>query len=82
MFPDLFYKIFEALPRQGPGSYEYTLKAFSMLKNIPPYPMILDLGCGTGSQTIDLVKISNGKVFAVDTHLPFLKKLAGRAKTP
>ncbi|MFC1725798.1 class I SAM-dependent methyltransferase [candidate division KSB1 bacterium] len=80
MFTDLFFKIFESLPRQGPGSNKYTREAYAALKNIPQNPRILDLGCGSGFQTIELADISNGQICAVDTHLSFLKKLTGYAK--
>lgn len=44
---------------------EFTRTAFEM---IPPIenPSILDLGCGTGVRTIELAKMSNGKITAID----------------
>jgi ubiquinone/menaquinone biosynthesis C-methylase UbiE len=36
----------------------------------------LDIGCGPGVQTIELAKISNGKIIALDNHQGFLDKLA------
>ncbi|MBT8506947.1 SAM-dependent methyltransferase [Methanomicrobiaceae archaeon CYW5] len=74
-------KMHEGLPRQGPGSNECTRKAFSMLKNLPEHPEILDIGCGSGMQTVELARICpEGHVTAVDIHPPFLDDLARRAE--
>ncbi|KXH76740.1 MAG: hypothetical protein AM326_06635 [Candidatus Thorarchaeota archaeon SMTZ-45] len=58
---------------------EFTRTAFSM---IPPIdnPCILDIGCGTGVQTIELAKISNGKVTAIDIDAKALDILRHKAK--
>ncbi|TAJ43895.1 class I SAM-dependent methyltransferase [Methanofollis fontis] len=73
-------KMHEGLPRQGPGSNECTRKAFSMLKDLPERPEILDIGCGSGMQTIELARICpDCRITAVDIHQPFLDDLAGRA---
>lgn len=77
---DLFYEIFEDLPRQGPGDMESTKKALSMVDGLPPDPEILDIGCGVGKQTIDLACLTNGRILAVDNHEAFLKKLALNVK--
>jgi ubiquinone/menaquinone biosynthesis C-methylase UbiE len=70
----------EGLPRQGPGSNECTRKAFSMLKDLPERPEILDIGCGSGMQTIELARICpDCHITAVDIHQPFLDDLARRA---
>jgi hypothetical protein len=55
---DLYFKIFEALPRQGPGDEAATKKAFQRLSGLPQSPAILDVGCGTGSQTLVLATLS------------------------
>eukprot|EP00826_Nyctotherus_ovalis_P035279 TRINITY_DN3018_c0_g1_i10.p2 TRINITY_DN3018_c0_g1~~TRINITY_DN3018_c0_g1_i10.p2 ORF type:complete len:249 (+),score=77.29 TRINITY_DN3018_c0_g1_i10:142-888(+) len=68
----VFFEFHEGLPRQGPGSFECTSRAFSMLKDLPKDPDILDIGCGTGAQTFDLAKLSSGKILAVDKHIPFI----------
>ena len=48
---ELFYSIFENIPRQGPGTKASTLKAFSAIKTLPQDAQILDIGCGKGVQT-------------------------------
>ena len=75
-----FYELFSMLPRQGPGDNESTQKAFGLMVGIPPKPYILDIGCGVGMQTIELARISNGTIIALDNHQPFLDKLMEKAK--
>lgn len=72
---EYFYKLFDLLPRAGPGNYESTRRAFEAIPELPKRPLILDLGCGPGEQTIDLAKISKGKIIALDRHQPFLDTL-------
>jgi len=59
--------IYGSLPRQGPGNAESTRKAFSMLGELPERPMTLDIGCGTGAQTLELAKLTPGHIIALDT---------------
>lgn len=77
---EYMYEVFEALPRCGPGDNESTRRAFSTISKLPKQPLILDIGCGPGVQTIELTKISNGKIIALDNHQPFLDKLMKTAK--
>ncbi|MEA5496840.1 class I SAM-dependent methyltransferase [Limnoraphis robusta] len=76
---ETFFEIHQGLPREGPGDFESTQKAYSLLTHLPPQPLILDLGCGPGMQTLDLVELSNGTVIAVDNHQPFLDQLHQKA---
>ncbi|NOX89990.1 MAG: class I SAM-dependent methyltransferase [Calditrichaeota bacterium] len=69
------YELFEALPRCGPGDNESTRRAFNTITKLPKQPFILDIGCGPGVQTVELAKVSNGKILALDNHQPFLDKL-------
>jgi SAM-dependent methyltransferase len=77
---DYFHQVFSSLPRQGPGYSEATGKAWSLLPAVPPRPSILDIGCGTGTQTRDLAALSGGTITAVDIYEPFLAQLAERAE--
>lgn len=76
---EYFYELFLDLPRGGPGDNKSTRKAFSYLKNLPFEPLILDIGCGHGVQTIELARICKGKIIALDNYQPFLDILMQNA---
>jgi len=76
---EYFYELFEALPRGGPGDNKSTRKAFNTIPNPPEKPLILDIGCGPGVQTIELAKLSKGTIIALDNHQAFLDKLIKNA---
>ncbi len=76
----IFYEIFESLPRQGPGDDKSTKRAFRKLAGLPGHPEILDVGCGSGGQTIVLANLTPGKITALDNHVPFIEKLKRDAK--
>ena len=78
--PKFFWKLHNGLPREGPGDNESTKKAYQMLEALPKNPRILDIGCGPGMQTIELAKLSNGRIDALDNHQPFLEQLKRRAE--
>jgi len=74
-----FYEIYEAIPRQGPGDRESTERAARLLPPLAPSQRILDIGCGSGAQTIDLAQVTEAQIVAVDNHPPFVSQLARRA---
>ena len=80
MDPEFIFILHSGLPRQGPGSDDCTAKAYRMLTGLPENPDILDIGCGTGAQTLVLAGLSGGVVDAVDIYPPFLKDLERKAK--
>jgi len=59
------------------GDFEVAIRA---IPQPPNQPFILDVGCGQGMQTIELAKISNGKIIALDNHQEFLDMLMEQAK--
>lgn len=75
----VFFEIHNNLPREGPGDNKSTRRAFRMLTDLPEKPCFLDVGCGPGMQTIELAKLSNAEITAVDNHQPFLDTLEKRA---
>jgi SAM-dependent methyltransferase len=77
----LYYEIFESLPRQGPGDDASTRKAFQKLVGLPEHPEILDVGCGSGKQTLALAQLASGKITALDNHPPFIALLGLHASS-
>jgi len=74
-----FYQIFEYLPRQGPGCPGATRKVFSYLPPLPLGASVLDIGCGSGTQTRDLARLTHVNITAVDNHQPFLDAVSKKA---
>ncbi len=77
---DIFWEIHSGLPREGPGDSGSTARAYASATGLPSYPRILDIGCGPGTQTLDLSRLSQGEIIAIDFHQPFLDELLRRAK--
>lgn len=75
MINQYFLEVFEKAQRQGPGSNAETNKAYKTLTDLPQAPAILDIGCGKGMQTLELARISDGHIMAIDMHKPFLHDL-------
>ncbi len=71
--------LFGGMEKLGPGSNEDTLKVLDMLPK-QSYPLIVDVGCGSGRQSLALAMQLQTIVHAVDSHEPFLKSLEKRAK--
>jgi methylase of polypeptide subunit release factors len=67
--------------RQGPGSDEMTLRALEAAPNSKSVKSILDIGCGTGAQTMVLAKNTQAQITAVDIMPMFLEALPERART-
>ena len=68
-------ELHENTPRQGPGCRESTERAYGLCQDLPDEPLVLDLGCGSGTQTLDLARICKGRIIAVDFYQPFLDVL-------
>jgi SAM-dependent methyltransferase len=71
----MFFQIHSGLPREGPGSKVSTQRAFNNIEDLPGKPMILDIGCGPGAQTLELAQLSTGLIYALDNHGPFIEGL-------
>jgi ubiquinone/menaquinone biosynthesis C-methylase UbiE len=72
---NLICEYFLAIERQGPGSEEATKKALSFITNLNEKSNILDIGCGTGGQTITIAKNTQGSILGVDLFPDFINKL-------
>jgi DNA-binding transcriptional MerR regulator/ubiquinone/menaquinone biosynthesis C-methylase UbiE len=79
-FMEIFFKIYEGLDREGPGSRAMTARALGMCAGLPDRPAILEPGCGTGGASLDLAELSGGTVLSVDVYQPFLDRLRQRAE--
>lgn len=77
---EAFFRLFNGLPRQGPGSDACTRKALRRLPELPAAPRVLDLGCGSGRSALVLAEVLRTKVIAVDNHQPFLDQLRTAAQ--
>jgi ubiquinone/menaquinone biosynthesis C-methylase UbiE len=58
---------------------KYMRKAFRMLPQMDR-PRILDIGCGSGVPTMELARISQGKIMGIDIDQPALDKFTRRIK--
>jgi len=58
---------------------KYTRKAFESIPKIDN-PRILDIGCGTGIPTLELVKLSNGEITGIDIDQAALNNLNNKIK--
>jgi len=77
----LISTMFEGLPRQGPGSDESTVRACFCIPSSFQAGKILDIGCGSGMQTLTLAKyFPDSQITASDIHQPFLDELRKRAQ--
>ncbi len=77
---EYFLEIYGQVPRAGPGSSECTRRAFELMSEVPDEPYILDIGCGPGVQTVDLLTISGGRVLALDFLPLMLARTRANAK--
>ena len=74
-FRQIFFEVFETLPRQGPGNRACAAKALALCRDLPPSPAVIDLGCGVGGQTLHLAELTSGSIVSVDSHAPSIQRL-------
>lgn len=73
---DAFFQIHSGLQREGPGNDECTQRALELAGPLPEEARVLDLGCGPGGQTRQLLRgLPRAQILAVDRHRPFLDDL-------
>ena len=68
----LICEYFSSMDRQGPGSNEATIKALGFIDNLGKNSNIIDLGCGTGGQTIVLAQNTPGNITGIDIFPQFI----------
>lgn len=76
---ELLVELHEGLDRLGPGDAESTLRALRLCRGLPAKPDILDIGCGTGAQTLTLAQHTDGTITATDLVPGLLERVAERA---
>ena len=69
---DLICDYYLRLDRQGPGSPEVTRKALSFVEGLTGPSRIVDVGCGTGGQTLVLAQHAPGTITGIDMLEPFI----------
>lgn len=75
-FTKLFFEVYESLPRQGPGSRACAARALGLCRDLPRSPVVLDLGCGVGGQTLQLAGfLESASITAIDAHAPSIERL-------
>ena len=74
-FWEIFFEVYEALPRQGPGNLACATRALRLCSELPHSPAVLDLGCGVGGQTLQLAEILPGYIIAIDNHAASIARL-------
>ena len=78
-FWEVFFEVYEHLPRQGPGNRASAARALGLCRGLPPSPSVLDLGCGVGGQTLHLADLTSGSIVAMDSHAPSIERLRAAA---
>jgi SAM-dependent methyltransferase len=75
-FWEIFFALYEGLPRQGPGNRASAERALGLCRDLPASPAVLDLGCGVGGQTLHLAELLPGALItAIDSHAPSIERL-------
>lgn len=75
----VFFDLHSDLPREGPGNRDSTARAVHLMGAFPPRPLLVDIGCGPGAQTLDLAQLlPDAYIVATDAHKPFLEELQRR----
>jgi SAM-dependent methyltransferase len=74
-FRQIFFELYESLPRQGPGNRASAANALAFCRDLPTAPAVLDLGCGVGGQTLHLADLTSGSIVALDSHAPSIERL-------
>ena len=77
------FELHEGMPRQGPGLNEVTGEAFGVVEEeLNDGAVIVDVGCGSGMQTLELARLSErigATVVGMDVHEAFLRDFLKRS---
>jgi cyclopropane fatty-acyl-phospholipid synthase-like methyltransferase len=59
------------------GFLKYTCEAYTLLPAMD-HPRVLDIGCGSGAATMEIVRLGGGEVVGIDTDASALSELRRR----
>lgn len=77
---ELMVDLHRSQKRQGPGSEEDTLRAFSLSQLPFDRPIkVVDIGCGTGETCLTLAEHTEAEILGIDLFPQFLQELEKRA---
>ncbi len=74
-----YFRFYEKLDRKGPGSYSATQRALQLCRELPKNPKLLDIGCGSGSNAVDLACMSTAEITAIDVYEPYVAEACAKA---
>lgn len=77
---DLVIELHKPLDRLGPGSVESTNRALDFVEGLGSMERVLDLGCGTGAQTMTLAERIPGSITGIDLFSDFVDELNAQAE--
>lgn len=77
---NLICEYFSNMERQGPGSPAVTIKAADFIDHLKEESRIIDIGCGTGGQTMTLAQHLPGKITGLDLFPLFIDLFNQQAK--
>jgi 2-polyprenyl-3-methyl-5-hydroxy-6-metoxy-1,4-benzoquinol methylase len=75
-----FTRFSSTFPARDPAARARQGRSFHIFPPLPPGASVLDVGCGSGTQTRDLARLTTGTITAVDNHQPFLDAVSKKAK--
>jgi SAM-dependent methyltransferase len=76
----LICEYYSSVERQGPGSPEITIKALSFVDKLTHESRIIDIGCGTGGQTMVLAANTPGEIIGLDIFPKFIDLFNANAR--
>lgn len=79
-FLDSIHELFVGIPRQGPGSDATTRRAVGLLPRLGGNSLVLDLGCGSGHQTLVLAQCVPARIEAIELSEVAISLLAARVQ--
>lgn len=76
----VFFDVHSGLPREGPGNRASTARALHLMGPLAKTPLIVDVACGPGAQTLDLADlVPDAHIVALDAYPPYLDESRRRA---